>query len=182
VDDRTALLLAWLEGEGERQRRPFFPPPQAKDPALRGWVQVGVSALGATLAAALFVCWLATAWEQAIRVAAREEVRLEWINRATGEPNRVALPMAWLKGEREWRGHLSPPQVEDHSVRRWFFGVGLLAGILAASLLVYWLTAAWAVRSGCRHEKGWVDEGQRGGGKMKGIQRRTRRHSKPATR
>jgi hypothetical protein len=144
VDDRTALLLAWLEGEGERQRRPILPPPQAKDPALRGWVQVGVCALGGALAAALFVCWLYKAWVQAETVALRDEGRLEYFMRATGDPNPPALPMYWLRERRGWR----PPQVEDHSVRRWFFGVGVLAGILAASLLVYWLTAAWAVRSG----------------------------------
>ena len=99
MDDRRALLVAWLEGEGERQRRPVLPPPQAKDPSLRGWVQVGVCALGGTLAAALFVCWLATGWDQAMRVTFMEELRLEGFRRATGDPNRPALPPAWWKGE-----------------------------------------------------------------------------------
>jgi len=94
MDDRTALLLAWLEGEWERQRRPVLPPPQAKDPALRGWVQVGVCALGGALAAALFVCWLATAWDRAARVICMEELRRVGLLMAVGDPNRPA----WWNG------------------------------------------------------------------------------------
>lgn len=94
MDDRTALLLAWLEGEGERQRRPVLPAPQAKDPDLRGWVQVGVCVLGGALAAALFVCWLTTARELAVREAAVEKLRLWGIRRAAGDPSQPA----WSKG------------------------------------------------------------------------------------
>jgi hypothetical protein len=90
MDDRSALLLAWLEGEGERQRRPALPAPQAKDPAVRGWVHVGLCAFGGTITAALFVCWLATGWDQAKRVAFVEELRLEYFLREAGDPNRPA--------------------------------------------------------------------------------------------
>ena len=98
MDDRTALLLAWLEGEGERQRRPVLPPPQAKDPALRGWVQVGVCTLGGALAVALFVCWLAEECRQEMRVTFMEELRLESFLRMTGDPNRLASTPRWWKG------------------------------------------------------------------------------------
>ena len=98
MDDRRALLVAWLEGEGERQRRPLLPPPQANDPTLRGWVQVGVCALGGALASALFVCWLTTGWHQARRVTHMEELRLEYFLSAAGEPNRPAATPAWWKG------------------------------------------------------------------------------------
>ncbi|HEV3261908.1 MAG TPA: hypothetical protein VG013_33970 [Gemmataceae bacterium] len=98
MDDRRALLVAWVEGEGERQRRPVLPPAQSKDLAVRGWVQVGVCALGGALASALFVCWLATAWHQAMRVTLVEELRLEGFRRVTGDPYRPALPPAWWRG------------------------------------------------------------------------------------
>jgi hypothetical protein len=147
MDDRTAMLLAWLEGEGERQRRPILPPPRAKDPSKRGWVQVGVCVLGGTLAAALFVCWLGTAWERAMRVTLMEEHRLEYFLSEAGDPNRPMLPVRW------WRGggdRASLPWLDNQSVRKLFWGVGVPAGILAALLLVYWLTAARLGRSGER--------------------------------
>lgn len=95
--DRTALLLAWLEGEGERQRRPILPPPRARDPALRGWVQVGVCAVVGAVAAALFVCWLAPAWDLEKRVNIMEVLRQEGFRRATGDPPRPAS--RWWKEE-----------------------------------------------------------------------------------
>jgi hypothetical protein len=139
MNDQTALLLAWLEGEGERRRRPILPPPRAKDPALRGWVQVGVCALGGTLAAALFVCWLGTGWQRAMWVTLMEEHRLEYFQRETGDPNRPVLPVRWWR-EGEGRAPLS--WLDDHSVHRLFWCVGVPSGVLAASLLFYWLTAA----------------------------------------
>lgn len=98
MDDRKALLLAWLEGEGERQRRPVLLLTQANDPALRGRVHVGICALGAALLAALFVCWLHTGWNRAMQVTFMEELRLEYFLKATGDPNRPALPPAWWRG------------------------------------------------------------------------------------
>src|SRR6185437_4288468 len=98
MDDRTALLLAWLEGEGERQRRPVLPPPQAKDPDLRGWIQVGVCAVGGALTAGLFVCWVVKGWRRAAQVSLMEELRLEYFLSAAGDPNRPASPPAWWKG------------------------------------------------------------------------------------
>jgi hypothetical protein len=65
---------------------------------VRGWVQVGVCALGGALASALFVCWLAAAWDRAMRVTLVEELRLEGVRRAVGDPNRPVLPPAWWKG------------------------------------------------------------------------------------
>lgn len=97
MDDRTALLLAWLEGEGERQRRPILPPPRARDPALRGWVQVGVCAVVGAVAAALFVCWLAPARDLEMRVNTMEELRQEGFRRATGDAARPAS--RWWKEE-----------------------------------------------------------------------------------
>jgi hypothetical protein len=99
MDDRTALLLAWLEGEGERQRRPVLPPPQANDPTLRAWVQVGVCTLGGALAAALFVCWLAAAWEKEKRVCCMERLRLYALLGMTGDPNRPSLTPERWEGE-----------------------------------------------------------------------------------
>jgi hypothetical protein len=93
MDDRTALLLAWLEGEGERQRRPVWLPPQANDPDLRGWIQVGIGALAGALAAALFLCWLGLGRDQEYRVTAMEALRVESLLTVTGDPNRPA----WLK-------------------------------------------------------------------------------------
>lgn len=97
VDDRTALLLAWLEGEEERQRRPILPPPRAKDPALRGWVQVGVCALVGAVAAALFVCWLAPTWNLEKRVNTMEELRQMGFRRATGASGRPGSMSRWGK-------------------------------------------------------------------------------------
>src|SRR5262249_54947312 len=65
MDHRIALVLAWLEGEGERRRHRFPLPPRVGDPAVRGWAHVGVCVLAGTLAAGLFVCWLARAWHVA---------------------------------------------------------------------------------------------------------------------
>jgi hypothetical protein len=67
---RTALLMTWLEEEGQRRRRRFPLPSRVGDPAVRGWVHVAVCLLGGTLAAGLFLCWLARTWEGAIRVGA----------------------------------------------------------------------------------------------------------------
>jgi hypothetical protein len=109
MDDRAALLLAWLEGEGERQRRPVLPPPQVKYPDLRGWVQVGVCAFAGALTAALFICWLTMAGERAIRVTTMEQLRVEGILRAAGDPNRPAVPPVWWKrgGVSAWRTDVS---------------------------------------------------------------------------
>jgi hypothetical protein len=83
---RTALLIEWLEGEGERQRSPIQLPPQVGDPSLRGWVHVAVCTLGGVLATALFVCWLDTVWGQSVKAAAVNEYR---INQVEIEPGRV---------------------------------------------------------------------------------------------
>jgi hypothetical protein len=101
VDDRTALLLAWLEEETERQRRPILPPPRAKDPALRGWVQAIACALGGALVLALFACWLATAWDRAMRATAMEQLRREGFRVAAGDPT----PSTWKVGGVTVRGN-----------------------------------------------------------------------------
>ncbi len=96
MQDRTTLLRTWLEREDERHRRPVLPPPQARDLALRGWVQVGVCALVGSLAAGIFVCWLAREWGQATRVAFTEELRGEALLRAAGDPDPLAeRPTGW---------------------------------------------------------------------------------------
>ncbi len=61
MDLRTRLLLAWLEGEGERRRRKLPLPPVVGDAPARGWPHLSVCVLGGVLAAGLFVCWLAKA-------------------------------------------------------------------------------------------------------------------------
>jgi hypothetical protein len=98
MDDRRALMLEWLEGEGERQRRPVLPLPQAKDPALRGWVQVGVCGLVGTLVTAILVCLLTRAREQAMRVAFTERLHQEGFRIVTGDPNSSRLPSAESRG------------------------------------------------------------------------------------
>ncbi len=87
MDDRKALMLAWLEEEGERQRRPVRPLPQANDPAIRGWVQVGVCGLGGALVFALLVCWLLTARQRAARIACMDKLRSMAFLNIAGEPN-----------------------------------------------------------------------------------------------
>lgn len=95
MDDRTALLLAWLEGEEERQRRPILPSPQAKDLTLRGWVQVGICAVGGALAAGLFVCWLFAAWGQETQATFMEELRLMAFQEMAGDSYRPASTPRW---------------------------------------------------------------------------------------
>jgi hypothetical protein len=75
------LVLAWLEEEGERRRRSLPLPPQVGDPAVRGWVHVGVCVLGGALAAVLFGLWLVTMSQRADQVMALEEL---WLN--SGRP------------------------------------------------------------------------------------------------
>jgi hypothetical protein len=99
MDDRKALLVAWLEGEGERQCRPLLPPPRAKDLSLRGWVQVGVCALGGGLVATLLVCWLARCRYQALLLSCQNRLRQMLFQRATGDPNWLVLPTeGWNEG------------------------------------------------------------------------------------
>jgi hypothetical protein len=50
---QTDLLTEWLEGEGERQRRWTPLPPRVGDPAVRGWVHVGICVLIGILTARL---------------------------------------------------------------------------------------------------------------------------------
>lgn len=100
MEDRAALLRAWLEGEGERQRRPVVPPPAANDADARGWVQVGVCALGGVLAAVLLVSWLIRAWDLSVRENVREQLRLEGFRMAVGDPNKSA----WWKEEGKTAG------------------------------------------------------------------------------
>jgi hypothetical protein len=65
MDHVTGLLVAWLEEEGERQRRPVPLPPRVGDPRVRGWAHVAVCVVAGTLASGLFVCWLVAAWHRA---------------------------------------------------------------------------------------------------------------------
>lgn len=87
--------MEWLEGEGERQNRQIPLLSAAKDPDLRGWVQVGICAIGGVLTVALLICWLVTAWEQANQVTFVEQLRQEGLRRAAGDPNQSA----WWKEE-----------------------------------------------------------------------------------
>lgn len=93
--DRTALLMAWLEEEGARQRRPLLLTSAAKDSSPRGWVQVGICAILATLTVALLACWLVMAWNLADRLIFTEQLRREGFRRAIGAPNQSA----WWKNE-----------------------------------------------------------------------------------
>jgi hypothetical protein len=70
VDHRTGLLVAWVEGEGERRQRPFSLPPQLGDSSLRGVVQVGLCVLLVALSARLFVSWRGPAWHRAGQLGA----------------------------------------------------------------------------------------------------------------
>jgi hypothetical protein len=89
VDHQAGLLRAWLEGEGERQRRPVPLSPQAGHPAVRGWVHVRVCVWGGALAAGLSLCWLATAWHRAAQAVAVEQLQCMEIKEATGEVKTV---------------------------------------------------------------------------------------------
>ena len=81
MDHLPELLVAWLEGEGERQRRRTPLPARVGDPAVRGRVQAGVCVLAGTLAAGLFVCWLNTAWG----LAGRQGPRPTWLEESGRE-------------------------------------------------------------------------------------------------
>jgi hypothetical protein len=104
VDDRKALLQEWVEGEGERENRPVMPLSAAQYPVPRGWVHVGICAIGGGLTLGLFVCWLATAREQATRETtsehlhqmAMEHIQQEFIGSEVDDPN----PSAWWKEKR----------------------------------------------------------------------------------
>ncbi len=139
MDDRTALVLAWLEGEGERQRRPILPPPQSRDPALRGWVQAGVCAVGGALAAALFVCWLVQGWHQAARMTFTEELRLEWFLRTAGDPSRPARTPAWWKAGGETTRNNDGAFGVLLCVRMFALGLGTIIGavFLCAACALY---------------------------------------------
>jgi hypothetical protein len=83
VDYRAELLMEWLEGEGERRRRRFAIPLEVGYPTLRGWIHVGVGVLTVAFAAAVFVCWLPTAWQKAGRP---EKLWLMQLEGPTGTP------------------------------------------------------------------------------------------------
>jgi hypothetical protein len=87
VDDRKALLMAWLQDEGERHHRLALPLSAAKDPEPRGWVQVGVCAIAGALTVAIFICWLGPGRERVVRLAAMERLREEGFRSAAGDPN-----------------------------------------------------------------------------------------------
>lgn len=87
MDDRKALLMAWLEEEGERQRRLVLPLTAAKDPEPRGWVQVGVCVIGGALTVAILICWLGPGRDRVGRLAVMERLRGEGIRGAAGDPN-----------------------------------------------------------------------------------------------
>jgi hypothetical protein len=70
MDPQTALLVTWLEQEGERYRQPFLLPRRAGDSTFRGWIHLWVCILGGILVAGLLVCWLIAAWRQALLVGA----------------------------------------------------------------------------------------------------------------
>ena len=87
MDDRKALLIAWLEDEGERHHRLVLPLSAPKDPEPRGWVQVGVCAIAGALTVAIFICWLGPGRERVVRLAAMERLREEGFRSAAGDPN-----------------------------------------------------------------------------------------------
>src|SRR5258708_2434019 len=74
MDGRKDLLMAWLEGEGERHYRPILLIPNANDFKPRGWVLVCVCVVGGALVAGLLACWLVTGWNQANRVSSQEHL------------------------------------------------------------------------------------------------------------
>jgi hypothetical protein len=61
LEDRRALLLAWLEGEGARQRRKLVLRRGVQDAYLRGWVELGVCVVAGLLASGVLVCAMAKA-------------------------------------------------------------------------------------------------------------------------
>jgi hypothetical protein len=94
VAKQKALLMAWLEGEGERQRRRLLLTSPAKDLSPRGWVQVGVCALLGTVTVGLLACWLVTVRDGANRVTVMERLRQLGLRLAAGDQDQSA----WLEG------------------------------------------------------------------------------------
>jgi hypothetical protein len=78
VDRRAGLLLAWLEGEGERRRRKAPVPPEVGYAAWRGRAHLGACALWGALAAPLLVCSLAESWQRAALVGSAPAVPGLW--------------------------------------------------------------------------------------------------------
>ena len=129
MDGRKDLLMAWLEGEGERQYRLILPIPNAYDFNPRGWVQVGVCVIGGALVAGLFACWLVTAWNQANQVTCQEHLyevafrmkaeHPEWQDSAFNDPE----ARAWFEERlREERG-------SGQEQRGRFWGFAVLQGV-----------------------------------------------------
>jgi hypothetical protein len=129
MDHRMGLLMAWLEGEGERGRRHSLLPPLVGDPAVRGWVQVGVCVLTAILATGVFLCWLVKVWNLAghsaqlskqtfgvERVVTLPGVRVERIAWGVGAGGRPA-PLTLIVSHRgllavcEFQGEKAPREV-----------------------------------------------------------------------
>src|SRR5262249_51103599 len=127
-----ALILAWLEEEGERQRRPVQLPPTAQRPIPRGLVHVGVCALAGALVAALLLCWLSTGRGRSGRVAVTDQLRQVGLRTASGD---TAGP-PWPKEER----------VTARSNRGGFGGVGCFWAFAVAFGTV---TGARALRAAC---------------------------------
>jgi hypothetical protein len=84
------LLIAWLEGEGERQRCPLLLDERAPRAPSRGWVHVEICALVGALASALFGLWIVTASHQADRVRRMDELRVMTFHEAAAEFGRSA--------------------------------------------------------------------------------------------
>ena len=118
VAELKALLMAWLEEEGERLRRPFLLTSPAKDLSLRGWVQVGICAFLGTLTVAILACWLITAWDRANRVMVMDRLRVFAFAQIIGDPIQLA---SWAENEATARRN------RDNSGAILFFGMFRIA-------------------------------------------------------
>lgn len=123
MDDRQDLLMEWLEGEGTRQSLPISHLSLARDPSPRALVHLLVCLLAGGITAGIFVCWLASAWEQQARVTVVNQLRLEGMRTLVGDPNQPA----WWKQQ--------PPPTQDPEADYWI-GLCLWGGIIAGKTLI----------------------------------------------
>jgi hypothetical protein len=86
MDRRGQLMAVWLEEEGQRQQRRLALPLRVEFPVVRGLIQLRLCIFLGVLAVGLFVCWLASAWDQAGRIGKTNDFRTRGTQRAAGDP------------------------------------------------------------------------------------------------
>jgi hypothetical protein len=121
VDDRQELLLAWLEGEGERQGRPIPLLSTDMNPTPRALVHLFVCLFAGTMTVAILACWLmrardnaagTTVANQLLQLALRIHVQVQVGNLRVGDL-RGDDPNPWSILEQKEKGTVRRNAPED---------------------------------------------------------------------